>query len=36
MLEKFLPKHTSRREMTVVEARKALFEQECEGGGIGG
>jgi len=30
MLEKFLPKHTSRREMTVVEARKALFEQECD------
>jgi len=30
MLEKFLPRHTSRREMTVAEARKALFEQECD------
>jgi ATP-dependent HslUV protease ATP-binding subunit HslU len=30
MLEKFLPKHTSQREMTVAEARSVLFEQECE------
>jgi len=30
MLEKFLPKHTSRREMTVLEARRFLFEQECD------
>ncbi|MDX1964453.1 MAG: ATP-dependent protease ATPase subunit HslU [Pirellulales bacterium] len=30
MLEKFLPKNTSRREMTVTDARKVLFEQECE------
>ncbi|HLA85530.1 MAG TPA: ATP-dependent protease ATPase subunit HslU [Thermoguttaceae bacterium] len=30
MFEKILPKSTSRREMTVVEARKVLFEQECD------
>jgi ATP-dependent HslUV protease ATP-binding subunit HslU len=30
MLEKVLPKHSSRREMTVEEARQVLFEQECE------
>jgi ATP-dependent HslUV protease ATP-binding subunit HslU len=30
MLEKILPKNVSRREMTVAEAREALFEQECE------
>ncbi len=30
MLEKILPKHTTRREMTVHEARKLLFEQECD------
>jgi ATP-dependent HslUV protease ATP-binding subunit HslU len=30
MFEKFLPKSTSRREMTVTEARQVLFEQECE------
>jgi ATP-dependent HslUV protease ATP-binding subunit HslU len=30
MLEKILPKSVSRREMTVAEARKVLFEQECE------
>ncbi len=30
MFEKILPKHTSRREATVVEARKIIFEQECE------
>ena len=30
MFEKILPKHTSRRELTVVEARKVLFEQEVE------
>jgi ATP-dependent HslUV protease ATP-binding subunit HslU len=30
MFEKILPKSTSRREMTVAEARKVLFEQECE------
>lgn len=31
MFEKMLPRTTSRREMTVVEARKVIFEQECEG-----
>ncbi len=30
MLEKFLPKSVSRREMSVAEARKVMFEQECE------
>ncbi|NQT12451.1 MAG: ATP-dependent protease ATPase subunit HslU [Planctomycetes bacterium] len=30
MFEKFLPKNTSRREMTVAEARKVLFDHECE------
>jgi len=30
MFERILPRHTSRREMTVAEARKILFEQECE------
>lgn len=30
MLEKILPKNVSRREMTVEEARRVLFEQECE------
>ena len=30
MFEKIMPKHTARREMTVAEARKVLFEQECE------
>jgi len=30
MFEKFLPKNTARREMTVAEARKVLFEHECE------
>jgi ATP-dependent HslUV protease ATP-binding subunit HslU len=30
MFEKILPKHTSRRELTVVEARRVLFEQECD------
>jgi ATP-dependent HslUV protease ATP-binding subunit HslU len=30
MLEKILPKTVSRREMTVSEARRVLFEQECE------
>jgi ATP-dependent HslUV protease ATP-binding subunit HslU len=30
MFEKFLPKHSARREMTVAEARRVLFEQECE------
>ena len=30
MFEKILPKTTSRRETTVVEARKFLFEQECD------
>ena len=30
MLEKFMPKNTARREMTVLEARKFLFEQECD------
>jgi ATP-dependent HslUV protease ATP-binding subunit HslU len=30
MFEKILPRHTTRREMTVGEARRVLFEQECE------
>jgi ATP-dependent HslUV protease ATP-binding subunit HslU len=30
MFEKMLPKSTSRREMTIAEARRVLFEQECE------
>jgi len=30
MFEKILPKHTSRRKLTVVEAREVLFEQECD------
>ena len=30
MLEKILPKNVSRREMTVAEARKVLYDQECE------
>ena len=30
MLEKILPKNVSRREMTVAEARRVLFEQETE------
>jgi len=30
MFEKILPKHTSRRTMTVAEARRVLFEQEAE------
>ncbi len=30
MLEKILPKNVSRQQMTVAEARRVLFEQECE------
>jgi len=30
MFEKILPKNTSRREVTVAEARKILFDHECE------
>ena len=30
MLEKIMPKSTSSRELTVAEARKAIFEQECD------
>lgn len=30
MIDKILPKNVSRREMTVAEARRVLFEQECE------
>jgi ATP-dependent HslUV protease ATP-binding subunit HslU len=30
MLEKILPKNVIKREMTVSEARKVLFDQECE------
>jgi len=30
VLEKIVPKHTVRRELPVAEARKVLFEQECE------
>ena len=31
MFEKIMPKHTSRREVTVAEAREFIFEQEAEG-----
>ncbi|WP_442485519.1 ATP-dependent protease ATPase subunit HslU [Aeoliella sp. SH292] len=30
MLDKILPKNVLRRQMTVAEARRVLFEQECE------
>ena len=30
MFEKIMPKNTSRREMTVVDARRVLFEQEVD------
>lgn len=30
MFEKILPKHTTRRTMTVAEARRVIFEQEAE------
>jgi ATP-dependent HslUV protease ATP-binding subunit HslU len=30
MLEKFMPKHSSRKQVTVADARKILFEQEAE------
>ena len=30
MLEKILPKSVIRREMTVTEARRVMFDQECE------
>jgi ATP-dependent HslUV protease ATP-binding subunit HslU len=30
MFEKIIPKNTSRRDLTVTEAREVLFEQECE------
>jgi ATP-dependent HslUV protease ATP-binding subunit HslU len=30
MFEKFLPKNTVRREVTVAEARKILFDHECD------
>ncbi|MFV1965901.1 MAG: ATP-dependent protease ATPase subunit HslU [Pirellulaceae bacterium] len=30
MLEKIMPKHSSRRELTVEQAKQVLFEQECE------
>ena len=30
MFEKILPKQSSRRELTVAQARKILFEQECD------
>jgi ATP-dependent HslUV protease ATP-binding subunit HslU len=30
MLEKIMPKSTSRKDLTVAEARNVLFEQECE------
>ncbi|MEC9093018.1 MAG: ATP-dependent protease ATPase subunit HslU, partial [Planctomycetota bacterium] len=31
MFEKIMPKSSSNREVTVSEARKIIFEQECEG-----
>jgi ATP-dependent HslUV protease ATP-binding subunit HslU len=30
MFEKFIPKQTTRREMSVADARKTLLEQECD------
>jgi ATP-dependent HslUV protease ATP-binding subunit HslU len=30
MIEKILPKNVSRREMAVADARRVIFEQECE------
>ena len=30
MFEKIMPKHTSRRDLTVAAARNVLFDQECE------
>ncbi len=30
MFDKIMPKQTNRRELTVAQARKVLFEQECE------
>jgi ATP-dependent HslUV protease ATP-binding subunit HslU len=30
MFEKILPKHTSRKDLSVAEAREVLFEQECD------
>jgi ATP-dependent HslUV protease ATP-binding subunit HslU len=30
MFDKILPRNTSRRELTVAEARNVLFEQECD------
>ncbi len=30
MFEKILPKHSTRKEMTVAQARTVLFEQECD------
>ena len=30
MFEKIMPKNSSRREMSVADARKVLFEQETE------
>jgi ATP-dependent HslUV protease ATP-binding subunit HslU len=30
MFEKIMPKQTSKRQLTVKEAREALFEQECD------
>jgi ATP-dependent HslUV protease ATP-binding subunit HslU len=30
VFEKFMPKSTARREMTLAEAREFLFEQECD------
>ncbi len=30
MFEKIMPRNTVRRDMTVAEARKVLFEEECE------
>jgi ATP-dependent HslUV protease ATP-binding subunit HslU len=30
MFDKIMPKHSSRREMTVAQAREFLFEQECD------
>ena len=30
MFEKFLPKQSTKRELTVEEARKVIFEQECD------
>ena len=31
MFEKIMPRSTTRRELTIAEARRVMFDQECEG-----